>query len=145
MTDADLIRLVYTSSANEDMSQGDIEHLLGRARTRNKDKAVTGLLLYIDRRFMQCLEGPEESVDQIFGIIQNDPSHHDIDVLLREPVSEREFKDWSMAFQTKSIDGYVGGEEDGAPIETAADPLDEFQSDARSMLTRFWDQKGFFW
>ncbi len=59
---------------------------------------MTGLLLYLDGNFMQVLEGPEEAVMDIFGKIEKDIRHTNIIVILKDPIAEREFSEWSMAF-----------------------------------------------
>ena len=91
--------LVYASSATDQFDEGRIPDLLARSRENNGDRDVTGLLLYEDGTFLQILEGEADAVEELFEIIQNDPRHIECTVLLREPISERAFPDWSMGFR----------------------------------------------
>jgi len=66
---------------------------------RNTKTGVTGLLLYHDGNFMQLLEGDTSQVMATFDRIKKDPRHTGCITLVNEPVSERLFSDWSMAFR----------------------------------------------
>lgn len=93
-----MISLIYVSTAAHLLSKEELLDILRVSRRKNKTGPVTGLLLYQGGNFMQVLEGPEESVMDIFGNIQKDIRHTDIIVLCNEPLTERAFADWSMAF-----------------------------------------------
>ena len=97
---SELHALVYVSQAAHALSLTEIDHLLGRAQARNRDRGVTGVLLYSDRHFMQYLEGPLASMAEIYGIIRADRQHHGLIELLRDTVRTREFPDWAMAFRS---------------------------------------------
>jgi len=53
------VPLVYVSSATELFSDTQLENLLLRSRQNNSTLGITGMLLYKDGNFMQCLEGPK--------------------------------------------------------------------------------------
>lgn len=93
-----MISLIYVSTATHLLSKDELLDILRVSRRNNEIGPVTGLLLYQDGNFMQVLEGPEEAVMDIFGKIEKDTRHTDIIVILNEPIKEREFSDWSMAF-----------------------------------------------
>jgi len=76
----------------------DIGCLLQQARVNNRQCGISGLLLYTEGSFFQVLEGPAETVDRLFNAISNDRRHMNITVIMREPISKRDFKDWSMGF-----------------------------------------------
>lgn len=94
-----LFRIVYVSSAVSSFTPEELLALLKRARPRNMAAQVTGLLLYHDGNFMQCLEGPEPQVKATHARILNDPRHHGCITLIKAPVTDRLFSDWSMAFR----------------------------------------------
>lgn len=94
----DLHCIVYTSSAVRLLNQNQIDHLLSRARERNQQHDVTGLLLYGAGSFMQYIEGPHEGIMSIYEIILHDPLHHTIIELLNRPIRNREFESWEMAY-----------------------------------------------
>ena len=91
--------LVYASVATERFDERRIPDLLARSREKNGDMDVTGLLLYEGGTFLQALEGKADVIEELFDTIRNDPRHTDCKVVLREPISERAFPDWSMGFR----------------------------------------------
>lgn len=93
-----LFHLGYVSTQTGPFGTADLLRLLSAARRRNQSRNVTGLLIHRDDSFFQVLEGREEDVRRIFGIISTDPAHHRINVLFEEALEEREFADWRMAF-----------------------------------------------
>ncbi|KAJ1583210.1 hypothetical protein NDA12_005503 [Ustilago hordei] len=96
----DLIQVVYTSSArSRQMTKDEVKSILRTSRTNNTCKGITGLLLYHDGSFAQFLEGPAAAVDALYHKIEHDPRHHGVIRVLRQPVTKRDFKQWSMAFR----------------------------------------------
>ena len=91
--------LVYVSIANEQLSEQLLLELLEVSRRNNARRNVTGMLLYKDQRFLQVLEGSQPTVLEIYSRILHDPRHRDAVVLIQGEEQEREFGDWSMAFQ----------------------------------------------
>jgi hypothetical protein len=77
----------------------DLHELLERTRKSNKEKGITGILLYKKTNFMQVLEGEESVLDALYSKISLDPRHHNVTQLAKERISKREFPDWSMAFR----------------------------------------------
>jgi hypothetical protein len=97
-------QLGYVSTASHEMRRDDLIEILRTARARNDANGVTGLLLYQGGHFLQVLEGRETAVRETFGRIQADARHRDIRVMFEHVVTEPEFDDWSMGFQ--SLDGH---------------------------------------
>jgi hypothetical protein len=93
-----LISLIYVSTAVNLMSNEELLDILRISRKKNETKSVTGMLLYKGGNFMQVLEGPEESVNEVFSAIQADSRHTDIILISNEPIEKRQFADWKMAF-----------------------------------------------
>jgi FAD-dependent sensor of blue light len=92
-------RLVYVSSAVELFSETELERLLKKSRRNNESAGLTGMLLYKDGNFMQCLEGPREAVQTLEARIRVDPRHRGMIVLLTEDDVQPEFKEWAMGFK----------------------------------------------
>jgi hypothetical protein len=90
---------VYVSSAVEIFSSQDLDHLLAKSRANNRERDITGMLLYSDGNFMQFLEGPEPEVLKLMEIVKADPRHRGLMVLLEEDQPERQFAHWSMGFK----------------------------------------------
>lgn len=106
-----LIHLIYASAATVQFDDSELIALLSQARRYNASIDVTGMLLHCEGSFFQVLEGPESAIIALFKIISADPRHNRITTIIKEPISERAFSQWSMAFlgtsqnQVASIDG----------------------------------------
>lgn len=99
--------LGYVSSAATPMSAAELDQLLLRARARNVERGLTGVLLYADGNFMQLLEGPSEALATTYAAIRADPRHHGLIELFNRRIQRRSFGDWSMACspaQTQQIE-----------------------------------------
>lgn len=142
MPEPGLDSLVYVSSAVKLLSPEEIEYLLTRARERNEEYGITGVLLYIGGNFMQYIEGPTGNLGVIYKIIQEDKLHTGIILVTRESVDEREFGDWSMAYHTKDVQGYVGSPGERVLLEKNLElPLTD-PGTARIVLHSFWNRSG---
>ncbi|MFS0853027.1 BLUF domain-containing protein [Microbacterium sp. 179-I 3D4 NHS] len=97
---SDLLSLVYTSTASQPFRETALSHLLAQCRVLNAAREVTGMLLFRDARFIQVLEGPAAAVRALAETIRRDPRHHDMRVLVEEPIAVRRFADWTMGYRT---------------------------------------------
>jgi len=93
-----MYHLVYISRATQPFGQDELLALLRISRDNNARSEVTGVLLYANDRFFQVLEGPEAAVKATAARIGRDPRHTTMDVLLDEPISERQYAQWSMGY-----------------------------------------------
>jgi hypothetical protein len=94
-----MYQIVYASTATQEFPAADLKKLLVRARMRNKEAGVTGMLVFHDGTFLQALEGEKRAVIDVFSRIEKDPRHRDISVLHRGPgPAQRAFGDWAMGF-----------------------------------------------
>src|SRR3954468_16894005 len=81
--------LIYISKAKRLMQEDELVALLNESRNWNNDHGLTGMLLYVEGRFieqnegrfMQVLEGDERQVKSIFEKIKTDVRHFHIIVL----------------------------------------------------------------
>ena len=97
-------RLKYVSRFAKEMTRGGIDELVAQASTRNRSLQITGVLVTTGEMFFQILEGPEESVDEVYRAIVADERHTDVLLLnAEEDVPDRIFPDWSM--RKVSLDG----------------------------------------
>jgi hypothetical protein len=95
--------IVYASTAARPVSHAELEALLLKCRTRNAAEGVTGLLMYCEGKFTQCIEGPEDGLLRVYASILADPLHYDITEIVNESISERAFKSFTMAFAPAEI------------------------------------------
>ncbi len=98
---SDLYKILYCSrnliEGGQTRRDEEISKILQSARVNNKQRNVTGALLFNAGCFAQALEGPQLAVEEIFEKIQRDPRHSDVTVLQTETRGKRDFPDWSMA------------------------------------------------
>jgi|LNFM01.1.fsa_nt_gb hypothetical protein len=92
-------RIVYSSAARANLGEDELKTILERARVRNARRDLTGMLLFRDGVFIQLLEGSEVEVDLVFESIRRDPRHHRVTTLVDEPITQRAFESWAMAFK----------------------------------------------
>ncbi|MET0282671.1 MAG: BLUF domain-containing protein [Steroidobacteraceae bacterium] len=101
---ASLIHCIYTSKAVASFEEHSIPALLEISRRNNSRRAITGMLLYTERNFFQVLEGAELDVTSAFDRIARDPRHSRVTTIIREPIFERAFADWTMGFANVELD-----------------------------------------
>jgi len=97
-----LVSAVYVSSGRRDLKDEDILEILRAARQNNKERNITGMLLYRAGNFLQVLEGPSAAVDELIRKIKRDPRHHGVILMSRRNIQERQFGEWSMAFRDQN-------------------------------------------
>ncbi len=100
-----LIQVVYCSAATNVLNRDEIEHLLRVSQIRNERLGITGMLLCAGRSFLQVIEGEKKKVDLLISSIEKDDRHRNITVIIREPIAERAFGDWTMGYaDLKKVD-----------------------------------------
>lgn len=86
------------STAKREMTAADIEDLLLVARDKNAVNGITGMLLYVERQFLQYLEGEQQAVESLYRSILGDVRHSGVILLLSGPSPRRVFADWLMGY-----------------------------------------------
>ena len=129
--------LVYTSIANQKMSDDNLKDLLKKSRLKNETLNITGMLLYLDPFFIQILEGEEAIVNESFNIIKQDSRHHKVKIIYKKPIEERSFPNWTMGFNKIS-------DENVEAVEGFSDflqrPTSKFFSDSPSEIEKMLEQ-----
>lgn len=88
--------MTYRSEAVIPPSPTELQQLVATARMRNRSVGITGMLLHDGGRFLQTIEGPPESMDQIWSSIQRDRRHGAIEVLSQHIIPARLFSEWDL-------------------------------------------------
>lgn len=70
--------------------------LLDAAIATNTRLGITGILFFDKGHFGQILEGNRAAVEGVWGNIQKDVRHHDIELLGTSKITERRFSKWAM-------------------------------------------------
>jgi hypothetical protein len=96
--------VIYASVAAEDFSAPQLAELLEKARTANKLLGLTGMLLHSDTdgSFFQVLEGEPMAIDHLLNKLRMDKRHSHLTIIIREPIAERNFAEWTMGFASVS-------------------------------------------
>jgi hypothetical protein len=93
-----MLILVYVSSATRLLSHAELLKLLHTSRSNNQRDQITGVLLYDDGNFLQAVEGPDAAIRALYARLEQDERHHNLRVVIEEPIEERQFAQWSMGF-----------------------------------------------
>ncbi len=84
-------QIIYISTATAQLTAEDPAHILDVSSRRNTLDAITGLLYFDGKRFLQALEG------------ESDPRHRAIVILSDRSVAAREFGNWAMARRSPGL------------------------------------------
>jgi blue light- and temperature-responsive anti-repressor len=108
---SNLIQLIYSSSATQELQDSELLSILEVSRRNNAARDVTGMLLSEKWSFFQILEGPADAVDAVFKIISADKRHHRIITIVKEAIPQRSFGEWTMgsaSLDTRDIQDVTG-------------------------------------
>ena len=112
--------LTYKSRATASPSPADLGSLVAKARERNRQLDVTGMLLYEDGAFLQTLEGPPEKLDALWTSIKQDSRHDHIELLSEHVAPARLFSDWDLLLHTR-LDYALTGAMVARPLPAAVE------------------------
>jgi hypothetical protein len=92
-----LYNVVYCSRAAADVDDAAVDRIIETARRCNRERDITGLLVFGSGIFFQWLEGPRDHVTQLMARLKTDPRHQNVVSLSEsEEVRERLFCGWDM-------------------------------------------------
>lgn len=132
-----MFRIVYSSVETEPMTDKGLEGLLRHARSANRARNVTGMLLYADRGFIQVLEGDKSDIDKLVAKIEADSRHDRFEILLAEEIDACDFADWEMAYLTQDqANQEIGGMEGVKTHGELSDRLRQNRSYVGAFLKR---------
>jgi hypothetical protein len=99
-----LEHVIYASVATQEFGAPQVTELLNRARAANQLTGLTGMLLHSDSdgSFFQVLEGEPTAIDHLLQKLRLDKRHSHLTIIIREPIAERAFADWTMGFASVS-------------------------------------------
>ncbi|WP_210509055.1 BLUF domain-containing protein [Naasia sp. SYSU D00057] len=109
-----MFSLIYTSTETQPFDGEQLEELLTVSRRRNGAHGISGMLLYNDGRFMQALEGDEQTVRDAYALISADERHDSLKVVTQGAVEGRSFPEWTMGYRRvgdedlREVAGYDG-------------------------------------
>ncbi|MDO6460472.1 BLUF domain-containing protein [Granulosicoccaceae sp. 1_MG-2023] len=95
-----LQQFIYTSVIADELPPGTVGQIVRRARRKNRQLGLSGLLIFDGERFCQYLEGPPAGMTLMRDLICQDPRHSAVREIYAGPAAQpgRCFKDWSIAY-----------------------------------------------
>jgi hypothetical protein len=99
-----LTQLVYVSNRSKFCTAKDIEQILESSVRNNQKKNITGVLLYSDKKFLQCIEGNYEDLKNLYDKIKQDKRHYNPIMIAFVPIRERLFPVWQMAGKSVNLE-----------------------------------------
>jgi hypothetical protein len=94
-----MIRVIlYQSLAKTDFAGAEDKNILETAWRHNGKMGVTGYLLRARTQYFQVLEGPDDVLDDLIGMIRRDPRHSDFEILSDHTAQDRLFRNWAMGY-----------------------------------------------
>lgn len=99
--------LVYVSKESRKLNQTDLDEILAASQNYNDANKVSGILLYVEGRFFQVLEGPSDEVDLLFQTISKDPRHYESTIVAQGDLDKRFFEGWNMRFNKVSEEEFA--------------------------------------
>ena len=91
-------RLIYSSIASDKVTFSIIGDLLTQAVRKNKENSITGMMVYDGHHFIQCIEGDETVIDDLYQKIKEDSRHHSLHINGEEADENRLFSSWNMGY-----------------------------------------------
>lgn len=93
-----LREILYSSLLAPHQPTAVVGQIVSRARMRNAENGITGLLVFDGLRFCQHFEGPEDQVSSLVRLLQTDPRHESMRVLYEGPVQQRHYHRFELGF-----------------------------------------------
>ncbi|MEM8867158.1 MAG: BLUF domain-containing protein [Verrucomicrobiota bacterium] len=94
-----LYQIIYISAAVHSFAEHDLEELLRKTQIKNKERGITGIILYVEGNIIQIIEGEKTVVKALFTKIESDPRHRHVILMAKQPISKRDFPMFSMGFK----------------------------------------------
>lgn len=117
-----LSRLVYISVRGANCDDAEIEKILESSVRNNGKIDITGVLLYSDTKFVQCLEGDYDQITELYETIKKDERHRNVILISLGNIKERAFPSWQMGSKKISL------EDVNFNTKMSDDEKDEFKS-----------------
>lgn len=113
-----MISLIYVSRPLIDYEQRNtiLDDIQAVSVAYNSTHDITGALISTTDYFIQLLEGPASSIDEVMARILADPRHNEVRIVRRCEVEARLLPTWRMA----RFDGESFGKMAIAPLAAAA-------------------------
>ncbi len=95
----DLVFIAYKSIFNQaKYTPMDFSKIVSTSRQHNKDKNITGILVFDGVYIFQYIEGISEEIAALYQRICLDERHHEVKLLSKGIINDRKFTHWDMGY-----------------------------------------------
>ncbi len=91
-------QLIYVSRPVNEVAPQTVRDILTTSYEMNPENGISGMLVCDGEYFLQCIEGDEEAVDQLFLNICKDDRHFDIKLIGEIDIDQKDFEEWDMGY-----------------------------------------------
>ena len=103
-----MVSLVYASRMASGVVHDELDDIMQTSRENNEKHGITGALCYSALGFLQCLEGPSDVINELYGKIIRDDRHVDVTLLAYSGIHQRRFAKWAMAYiRAEQVDNLI--------------------------------------
>lgn len=99
MSNSKIKQIAYISLAAGKFHESILTDILEKANERNKEFGISGFLTTDGTRFFQLIEGPEESIDNLYRNICRDRRHDHVTTLYEGFADKRLLPNWHMHWE----------------------------------------------
>jgi hypothetical protein len=92
-----VLQTIFISTGKAALDLAGLQYTLNGAALNNLRNNVTGLILFDEVRFLECLEGEDDIVDAAFERIKQNDLHRGCVLLSRRIIPQRQFQTWNWA------------------------------------------------
>lgn len=111
-----MIRLIYVSRTDNITFENN-KDILTSSFSFNRENMVSGALIYGLGFFVQCLEGDDTAVEELYQKICQDTRHYDVKLVCKKSIDERHFPEWNMSLMNLSAYMSISDKTDFNPYE----------------------------
>jgi hypothetical protein len=76
----------------------NLADIMAVSKPKNMVLGITGVLFYMEGKYLQILEGEENNVRAIMADIEKDSRHQNLEYLIDTKTEKRGFYDWKMDY-----------------------------------------------
>jgi len=89
-------QLIYRSHTSPLLTKEQLKDILAQSQHNNMKRNLTGVLCLDGECFIQLLEGPHDTINDLFQKLVADERHRDFELILYAHNRERIFEKWAM-------------------------------------------------
>jgi hypothetical protein len=117
-----MTRLIYVSQTDNITFENN-KDILTSSFKFNQENQISGALVFGLGFFIQCLEGDEKTVHNLYDKIAQDTRHYNVKTVSEERIDERHFPQWHMSLMNMSAYKSISDKTDFNPYEMSSDEL----------------------